>query len=218
MDINNLLLNIFTGLPGLLLAVVFHEYAHAFMANKFGDPTAKHAGRLTFNPQAHFDMLGTVIFPLIGAMIGGVMFGWAKPVPIDTRYFKDYRKGVFWVSAAGPIANLILVVTFTIVLAVLNTYVNPTFSYYDTFAQMLTQAIQINIVIAAFNLIPWPPLDGSKMVSTFMEHDTARKYEELSRYWFIMLLVIWTTPLLDIFIQPFFYLTNVLYGMFLMVL
>ncbi|MCB9060169.1 MAG: site-2 protease family protein [Halobacteriovoraceae bacterium] len=217
-NLNNVLLNITTGLPGLLLAVVCHEWAHAMMSYKFGDPTAKYAGRLTLNPQAHFDLIGTIIFPLVGVLLGGVMFGWAKPVPIDPRYYKNYKKGVFWVSFAGPLANIVLVIIFSFLLAFIQKKIGSVFSYYETILQMISMAIRINVVIAAFNLIPWPPLDGSKMLAMFMDHETARRYEGLSRYWFVMLIVIWYTDIIGYFVQPFFFFAQFIYNSFLMIL
>ena len=92
--------------PGFLLAISFHEYAHAWAANKFGDPTAKSMGRLTLNPAAHYDMFGTIILPLVLAAFNMGIFGYAKPVPVDARHFKNYRKSIFWVSFAGLLLTL----------------------------------------------------------------------------------------------------------------
>jgi Zn-dependent protease len=190
------------GLPGFLLAIVFHEWAHAYVAHRFGDDTAKHSGRLSLNPVVHFDLVGSILFPLLGAALGGVMFGWAKPVPVDPRKFKNIKSAIFWVSFAGPGANIILMIVSAMLLAFVAVKVSPTFYFYDVLVPMLQQSVMINIVLAVFNLIPFPPLDGSKMVSTFLDYETARKYEGLQRYSFVFLLLLWFTPVLQYLMTP----------------
>ena len=101
MDIQEILFKILQCAPGLLLAVIVHEYAHGYVAKLFGDDTAERDGRLTFNPAVHIDMMGTVVFPLIGAIFGWGVIGWAKPVPVTPRNFKNVRKGIFWVSSVS---------------------------------------------------------------------------------------------------------------------
>ena len=190
------------GAPGFLAAIVFHEAAHAYTAHKFGDPTAKLQGRLSLNPAVHYDLVGTIIFPLVGAMLGGVIFGWAKPVPVDERNFKNVRNSVFWVSFAGPLANIALAVIAAFLLAFLITQISHETVFFTEFAEMLKMAIMINIVIAVFNLIPFPPLDGSKMVCTFLDYETARRYEDLQRYSYLFIILILFTPLLDLVMTP----------------
>ncbi len=169
-------------IPGFILAVVIHESAHAYIADKFGDPTAKNLGRISLNPVPHIDLIGSIVFPIIGVLIGGVMFGWAKPVPVDTRRFKNMRKGIFWVSFAGPLSNIMLAIFTAFLLAFLATQISPDFYLYGPMYQMLIATIQINVVLAVFNLLPWPPLDGAKMVSAFLSFDNMVKYESLARY------------------------------------
>ena len=202
MDIVGFITNIAVCAPGFLAAISFHEAAHAYVALKFGDPTAKLQGRLSLNPAVHYDLVGTVIFPLLGAMLGGVMFGWAKPVPVDPRHFKNVRKGIFWVSFAGPLANVALAVIAAFLLALIETKVPRGFLFHGEFASMLRMAVVINIVIAVFNLIPFPPLDGSKMVSSFLDYESAARYESLQRYSFIFLIFLWFTPFLRMIMMP----------------
>jgi Zn-dependent protease len=190
------------GLPGFLLAIVGHEAAHAYVAKRFGDDTAERAGRLNLNPVVHFDLVGTVVLPLVGAYFGGVMFGWAKPVPINPTRFRNVKYGVFWVSFAGPLANIILTIVSALIFAFMYTQVDSSFFFYRPFSEMLRRSILINIVLATFNLIPFPPLDGSKMVSTMLDYDTARKYEELQRFSLLFIIIIWTTPILNYIITP----------------
>jgi len=181
-DLNGILFNIAQSLPGFLLAIVVHEAAHAWMANKFGDPTAKNAGRLTLNPAAHYDPWGTIFFPLMAAMTNFAIIGWARPVPVEVRNFKNYRQGIFWVSFAGPLSNLILGTLSALILAIVATQVSADWEFYSITLKMLRYSLFINFILAFFNLIPLPPLDGSKMVSSFLKGPALYKYESFARY------------------------------------
>ncbi len=142
------------------------------------------------------------------------MFGWAKPVPVDTRRFKNIRSGIFWVSFAGPLANLILMVISAILLAVLITQVSPAFSYYTVFSDMLQHAVTINVLLAVFNLIPFPPLDGSKMVTSMLDYNQARKFEELQNYSFVFIIIIIVTPVLSWIMTPAIIVSKILVNVF----
>jgi len=198
----DIVLRLCIGLPPFLMAIVCHEAAHAWVATRFGDPTAKQMGRLSLNPSVHLDLFGTVIFPLISILMGGVMFGWAKPVPVDTRYFKDVRKSIFWVSFAGPGANIILGILSAFFLAFLVTKVPADFFLHKVLMDMFRQSVIINIILAVFNLIPFPPLDGSKMVSTFLSYHQQIKYEELQRFSLLFFIVLMYTGALSVVINP----------------
>lgn len=202
-------------LPGFLLAIVCHEAAHAWMANRFGDPTARLLGRLSLNPAVHYDLVGTIIFPLIGIAMGGAMFGWAKPVPVDSRHFKNVRSGTFWVSFAGPLANIILMLISAFIFAVIVTKVSPEFSYYNIFSDMVKQSVWINVLLAVFNLIPFPPLDGSKMVSSMLDYNAARRFEELERYSFVFIFILILTPVLSYIMAPAIWVSNLLVNIFI---
>jgi Zn-dependent protease len=140
-------------IPVLLFALVFHEFSHGWVANKLGDPTAKYAGRLTLNPMAHLDMFGTLMILFVG-------FGWAKPVPVDSRYLANPRTDMMKIAFAGPAANLLLAF-------VGGTLIRMT-GYMGSFTSMLMMFTQINIMLAVFNMIPFPPLDGSQIFSGLM--------------------------------------------------
>jgi len=183
MDFNNILNTIVLSVPGFLMAIVIHEWAHAYVAYRFGDNTALKMGRLTLNPAAHYDMLGTVIFPLIGVIAGFAAIGWAKPVPINAGNFKKnyQRRALFWVSFAGPMANFLIGVTCAFLIAILSIHF-PNFSYTPILLKMLGYAINLNFLIGAFNLIPLPPLDGARMVSSCLSYNSARKFDSIAEY------------------------------------
>ncbi len=140
-------------IPVLLFALVFHEFAHGWVANKLGDPTAKYAGRLTLNPIAHLDMFGSLMILFVG-------FGWAKPVPLDSRYLANPRTDMMKIAFAGPAANLLLAFITGILIRATG-YLGP-------FTTMMIMFTQINIMLAVFNMIPIPPLDGSQIFSGMM--------------------------------------------------
>ena len=197
-----LIMRVTVGLPGFLLAIVGHEAAHAYVAHLFGDDTAKNAGRVSLNPLVHLDMLGTVIFPLAGAMMGGMMFGWAKPVPVNPARFKNVRKGIFWVSFAGPATNVVLGIISGFLFGVTIGVVPQDFYLFKPFMEIFKSSVYINFILAAFNLIPFPPLDGSKMVSSFLDYNTMIKYEGLQRYMFPVFLVLLFTNVIHYLLAP----------------
>jgi Zn-dependent protease len=210
--------NVAINLPAFLLAIVFHEWAHARVALWFGDDTAYRDGRLTFNPAVHADPIGTLVFPLIGAAMGGIMFGWARPVPVDPRRFKNHRSGVFWVSFAGPGANILLSVVSALAFAAVVTMMPQSSEYYRLAYDMTRNSILMNLVLAVFNLIPFPPLDGSKMVTSFLDYNQARKYEELQRYSFVFLLVLWFTNIFSYLLYPAIWFGEKMMNMFITML
>lgn len=197
-DFQEILFNVSRALPSFLLAVVAHEWAHAKMAYRFGDATAKAQGRMTFNPAVHIDPFGTIIFPLLGVILGWAVIGWARPVPVNPRNFKDIRKGIFWVSFAGPLMNLFLGTLMAFLYASIAVNFDRSFTYYEVILQMLEYGIFINFLLGFFNLIPLPPLDGSGMVSSFLKGEAQRKYDELRRYTPMIFLAIIALSMLGI--------------------
>jgi Zn-dependent protease len=159
------------------------------------------------------DIFGTVIFPMIGIALGGFIFGWAKPVPIDPRNFKNFRKGLFWVSFAGPLSNILLGFIFALVFVLFQTKVSPSFVFYEPFAAMLYTLVGINFVLAIFNLIPIPPLDGAKMVESFLNYEQMRKFVLVEQYAFYILLFFMFSGVLRLFLIPAVWLNNVAIGL-----
>lgn len=210
--------NVAIGLPAFLFAIVAHEWAHAFIAYKFGDTTAKDEGRLSFNPIVHADPLGTLMFPLIGAVTGGIMFGWAKPVPVRPSNFKNQRVGVFWVSFAGPGMNLLLGTLSAFLLAVVATKVDPNYYLTASFISILKSSVFINFILAFFNLIPLPPLDGGQMLGSFLSYNNLRKFEQLGQYSFVILLALLFTGMISVLLKPALYLSNFLITSFFQML
>ncbi|HXH74037.1 MAG TPA: site-2 protease family protein [Bacteriovoracaceae bacterium] len=196
---SSILFNIAQSMPGFLLAIVVHEAAHAWVANKFGDATAKNEGRMTLNPAAHYDPWGTIFLPLLGAITGGFIIGYARPVPVEARNFKNWRQGLFWVSFAGPLSNILLGCFLAIIAALIITQVSPEWEFYEISIKMLSYAVGFNFILVFFNLIPLPPLDGSKMVSSFLKGEALRKYDDLARYTPIILIVVLALSWLNIF-------------------
>lgn len=182
---------ILIALPGLLIAMTFHELAHGYAAYKLGDPTAKESGRLTLNPIKHVDIIGLLL--LIFAR-----FGWAKPVPINPSYFKNRKKGMIITSFAGPLMNFILAISFSVLRVVLIKYqfINSIMN------QVLISAIIYNIVLGIFNLLPFPPLDGSKIVASLLPTKYEMKVYRYERYLYLILIILVITNTIDEILWP----------------
>ena len=169
-DVTGILLMI----PPLLFALTFHEYSHALVATRLGDPTARLLGRLTLNPIAHLDPVGTLVFVLTQRI------GWAKPVPIDERYLKHPRRDIMWIALAGPVSNLILALLFGTIVRFVAPI--PTTSAVGRLLLVMAEgSVIVNLGLAAFNMIPIFPLDGSRIVTGLLSRELAERYRELDR-------------------------------------
>lgn len=168
----------------LVFSVVIHEVSHGFVANELGDPTAKNAGRLTLNPLRHLDPFGSVILPLLLAILpGGIIFGWAKPVPYNPYNLKDPKKGGMMIAAAGPVSNFLVAGVFALVyrFALETAVLYPLLPF-------LTIIVVINVVLGVFNLVPIPPLDGSKVLFGLLPYRFTPLMHALERYGFAILI------------------------------
>ena len=199
--------------PVFLLSLSFHEFMHAYVAHLLGDDTAKLRGRMTLNPIAHIDLFGTVILPILLLLTAGFAIGWAKPVPVNPYNFRDARKGNMLVSAAGPLSNFGLAVVFSLLFRLVS-YLSADSSVITFILLFCSFSVLINILLGLFNLIPFPPLDGSGILGYFLPVNLYRKYEMLFRNpmaMIIILLIAWFVLWRLISILGFF-LANLLLG------
>lgn len=185
-------------LPGLLLALCCHEFAHAWVAVRQGDDTPLRDGRVTLDPRAHVDPIGTLLFPVIAMLSGAPLLGWAKPVMTNPRNYRDYRSGDIKVSLAGVTANLILAVGLSLVIVGMLPLLRGAEpgSTTELLAQVFFMAVRVNVGLMFFNLIPVPPLDGSHVLAHFLPPRLAIQYRELSRYGFLILYLLIFTGVL----------------------
>src|SRR3990167_7924888 len=188
----------------MLLAITIHEAAHAWVAFRCGDPTARTLVRLSFNPIRHIDFLGTLVIPLAILFLSQFhfAFGWAKPVPINSRFFKKPRRDMVLVAAAGPGVNLLMAIIWTIVLKIAFLW-NPLTSIGALFFVLSAQAgMVINLLLAFLNLIPIPPLDGGRIAVTLLPYRCASLLERLEPYGFFILLALMLSGALAFFLNP----------------
>lgn len=191
--------------PPILFALTVHECAHAYVAYRMGDPTAKFLGRVTLNPLKHLDPVGTLALFLSG------MFGWAKPVPINPLNFRDFSRGMMLVALAGPAANLVLAAISALFYKILIIYGTPLLLYmpgvYKPLFIMVQMSVILNISLAIFNMIPIPPLDGSRVLSNLLSGKNAFAFSRIEPYGFIILLVLLMTGIIDRIVSPLVFLT-----------
>jgi Zn-dependent protease len=181
----------------LLFSVIVHEVAHGYVALINGDPTARMLGRITLNPVPHIDLVGTIILPLLLLVThAGILFGWAKPVPVNPLNYRNYVWGEVAVSASGPVSNLALAALFAVLLRLgIN---NP------GLVQMAYFGVSINIFLALFNLIPIPPLDGSHILAILLPRELARLYAYLQPVGFVLILILFYTGIMGAMLMPLY--------------
>ena len=210
MDFSNIARHIIVSAFPILIAIVFHELSHGFAANKLGDPTAKMMGRLTLNPIAHIDPIGTIVMPLMLIVLtnGQFVFGYAKPVPINPMNFKNPKRDMAISAAAGPVMNIFLAIVSMIVLklviiplslvvpeAVTSTVLAP-------LLMILQSSVVVNVVLAVFNMIPIPPLDGGRVLTGFLPYRQAATLSKIEPYGFIIVIFLIATGIANYFVMP----------------
>lgn len=186
----------------VILAVTLHEAAHGWVADRLGDHTARMLGRVTLNPLKHIDPIGTVLVPLGMFALTGFMFGWAKPVPIDARNLRNPRRDMALVAAAGPAANLLMAIIWALVLVTSQSMLETSPWVAEPLVYMGAAGILINVILMVLNLLPIPPLDGSRVVTSLLPLNAARQYVKLEPYGLFIVVGLLVTGLLGRILFP----------------
>jgi Zn-dependent protease len=209
MEIGNVIQQIIISIIPILFAVILHEVSHGYVAYRLGDPTAKMMGRLTLNPISHIDIFGTILIPLFLyiATDGQFVFGYAKPVPINPYNFRNPKRDMAISAAAGPVTNLLLAAACVILwkhvispLSLFSPDMNTTF--FDPLKSLLAVGVTINVVLAVFNMIPIPPLDGGRVLMGILPYRQAAALSRLERYGFMIVILLAATGIANFLIIP----------------
>ena len=183
----------------ILFAITVHEAAHGYVARYFGDMTAHYMNRISLNPIRHIDPVGTIIFPALTLMLGGILFGWAKPVPVNFSNLNNPKKDMFWVALAGPAANFFMAIFWTILLTRINIFPDDA----ELFIRVMCLAgIQINIILMVLNLLPIPPLDGGRIAVSVLPYPWSSYVAGLERYGFFILIFLLISGVLGQILMP----------------
>ncbi len=221
MDPEYIIRQIIVSAVPILIAIILHEVSHGFVANKLGDPTAKMLGRLTLNPLAHIDLFGTILMPLILLVSthGQFVFGYAKPVPINPHNFRNPKRDMAISAAGGPLMNIAIALVSVIALKYLivplayGASADVMLKMIKPMGMMLNASIQINIVLAAFNLLPIPPLDGGRVLMGFLPVSQANALGKVEPYGMIIVLVLLVTGIASVIVTPLISFLMSLVGM-----
>ena len=205
MQLEALVLKIVISAVPILFAITVHEASHGYAAKYFGDLTAEKMGRISLNPFRHIDPLGTIILPAITLIVGGVLFGWAKPVPVNFANLRNPKKDMLWVAAAGPASNLVMAIAWGILLGFVKRGLDagefPTAAY--LFIEMAYVGITINVVLMVLNLLPMPPLDGGRIAVSLLPNNLATQLSRVEQYGFIILIALMFSGILGKILSPF---------------
>ena len=163
----------------IIFAITVHEAAHGYVARYFGDMTAQYLGRITLNPLKHIDLVGTIILPALTVMLGGILFGWAKPVPVNFSNLRNPKKNMMWVALAGPFSNLLMAIFWTFLYARLQFFPDSSILFLSA---MALAGIQINLILMVLNMLPIPPLDGGRVAVSLLPYPWSSYIENLERY------------------------------------
>jgi Zn-dependent protease len=184
----------------VIFAITFHEAAHGYVARHFGDLTAFQQGRISLNPIRHIDPIGTILLPMVTMLLGGFLFGWAKPVPVDASRLRRPKQDMLWVAAAGPGANLFMALAWALLLKL--ALAQPDFAFAEAMAEMGRVGRDFNIVLMLLNLIPLLPLDGGRIVHSLLPARAGWKYSRIEPYGLVILLVLLFSHALDFLLWP----------------
>ena len=190
-------------LPVLLFSLTIHEMAHAVTADWYGDPTARRLGRISLNPLVHLDPVGSLLLPLMGFYFGGFIFGWAKPVPVNPANLKNHRRDFLVIAAAGPASNIVLAIGASVLLGFVPGDLGAAEGIPAVLATLGLFMVQLNLLLAVFNMLPIPPLDGGNVLAGLLPETLASSYDRLIRpYGFLILIVLMATGWLYRLIDP----------------
>lgn len=213
MDLASFLTIISVAAVPILLAITLHEVAHGRVARRFGDRTAESMGRLSLNPIRHIDPIGTVLVPLVLVWLGGFIFGWAKPVPVNSRNLRRPRQDMVWVAAAGPGANIAMALAWAMVLSLAQHKASGTAS--EWLVHMSSIGVSINVLLAVFNMLPIPPLDGGRVLTNLLPPGPVSQFLARIEPWglFIVLGLLMTGILFTLLGRPIYEITDFILGL-----
>ena len=196
----------------IIFAITVHEAAHGYAARYFGDMTAHYLKRITLNPFKHIDLMGTILLPALTVMLGGILFGWAKPVPVNFSNLRNPKKDMMWVALAGPASNLIMAIFWTIILVQINLFPEQA----ELFLRVMCLAgIQINIILMVLNMLPLPPLDGGRVAVSLLPYPWSGYLAGLERYGLIILIFLLFSGVLGKILFPLVNLSqSIIFGIF----
>lgn len=213
MQPENLIQTISIAAIPVLFAITLHEAAHGYVARHFGDMTAYQQGRISLNPLRHIDPIGTILLPLLTFMFGGVLFGWAKPVPVNFAALRHPKKDMLWVALAGPAANLLMAILWALVAKL--AWSSPDNYFADPLQEMAVMGIRINVILMVLNLLPLPPLDGGRIAISLLPHRQAYQLAQIEPYGMFILIFLAITPVLGWILSP---LANTVYHVLQLIL
>ena len=200
MEINQFIQTVAIGAIPVLFAITLHEAAHGYVARHFGDMTAEKAGRISLNPLHHIDPVGTILLPLLTFALGGILFGWAKPVPVNFAALRNPKKDMLWVAIAGPASNLAMALGWTFLYKVGLMF--PESYFADPLLGMAKIGMEINVVLMVLNLLPLPPLDGGRVAVSLLPHRQAFLLARVEPYGMLILIFLAVTPVLSMLLSP----------------
>ena len=186
----------------ILFAITLHEAAHGYVARHFGDMTAYQAGRISLNPLRHIDPVGTILLPLLTLALGGILFGWAKPVPVNFGALRHPKQDMLWVAIAGPASNLLMALLWALMIKLVWLFPGSYFS--EPLLEMAQIGIKINVILMVLNLLPLPPLDGGRVAVSLLPHRQAYQLSRIEPYGLFILIGLAITPVLGWIITPLF--------------
>ena len=207
MNLDQLIQTIALAAIPVLFAITLHEAAHGYVARHFGDMTAWQQGRISLNPMRHIDPVGTILLPLLTLWMGGILFGWAKPVPVNFGNLRSPKKDMLWVALAGPASNIVMTLGWALFAKIALAF--PENYYSAPLLEMAMIGIKINVVLAALNLLPLPPLDGGRIAISMLPHRQAYQLSRIEPYGMFILIFLAVTPVLWWILSP---LMNVMYA------